>query len=62
MGRVHRLLGFDGEKLLGTGGALIRALPKLGEAFYVLYGDSYLPVDYQAGRPRVSSPPVSPAS
>lgn len=39
---------FDGEKLLGTGGALIRALPKLGEAFYVLYGDSYLPVDYRA--------------
>jgi NDP-sugar pyrophosphorylase family protein len=39
---------FDGEKLLGTGGALIRALPRLGDAFYVLYGDSYLPVDYQA--------------
>lgn len=39
---------FDGEKLLGTGGALIRALPRLGEAFYVLYGDSYLPIDYQA--------------
>lgn len=39
---------FDGPKLLGTGGALIRALPKLGEAFYVLYGDSYLPVDYLA--------------
>ena len=39
---------FDGEKLLGTGGALIRALPKLGSAFYVLYGDSYLPIDYQA--------------
>jgi NDP-sugar pyrophosphorylase family protein len=39
---------FDGAKLLGTGGALIRALPKLGDAFYVLYGDSYLPVDYQA--------------
>lgn len=39
---------FDGPKLLGTGGALIRALPKLGGAFYVLYGDSYLPVDYQA--------------
>jgi NDP-sugar pyrophosphorylase family protein len=37
---------FDGDKLLGTGGALIRALPKLGEAFYVLYGDSYLPIDY----------------
>ena len=39
---------FDGEKLLGTGGALIRALPKLGDAFYVLYGDSYLPCDYGA--------------
>ncbi len=39
---------FDGPKLLGTGGALIRALPKLGEAFYVLYGDSYLPTDYRA--------------
>ena len=39
---------FDGPKLLGTGGALIRALPKLGDSFYVLYGDSYLPVDYQA--------------
>jgi len=37
---------FDGQKLLGTGGALIQALPKLGESFYVLYGDSYLPIDY----------------
>ena len=39
---------FDGTKLLGTGGALIAALPKLGDAFYMLYGDSYLPVDYRA--------------
>ena len=39
---------FDGPKLLGTAGALIQALPKLGDAFYVLYGDSYLPVDYCA--------------
>jgi NDP-sugar pyrophosphorylase family protein len=39
---------FDGPRLLGTGGALIAALPKLGEAFYVLYGDSYLPIDYRA--------------
>ena len=37
---------FDGPQLLGTGGALIKALPLLGNAFYVLYGDSYLPVDY----------------
>jgi NDP-sugar pyrophosphorylase family protein len=39
---------FDGPTLLGTAGALIRALPTLGPAFYVLYGDSYLPVDYRA--------------
>src|SRR5271154_4494816 len=37
---------FDGDKLLGTGGAIKRALPKLGEEFFVLYGDSYLPVEY----------------
>jgi NDP-sugar pyrophosphorylase family protein len=37
---------FDGEKLLGTGGAIKRALPLLGGEFFVLYGDSYLPVEY----------------
>ncbi len=37
---------FDGERALGTGGALRKALPLLGEAFFVLYGDSYLPCDY----------------
>jgi NDP-sugar pyrophosphorylase family protein len=36
----------DGPKLLGTGGAIKRALPLLGEEFFVLYGDSYLPIDY----------------
>jgi len=39
---------FDGEVLLGTGGALRRALPQLGPEFFVLYGDSYLPIDYAA--------------
>ena len=39
---------FDGPQLLGTGGALQRALPFLGEAFFVLYGDSYLECDYAA--------------
>jgi len=39
---------FDGPVLLGTGGALRLALPLLGEAFFVLYGDSFLPVDYAA--------------
>lgn len=37
---------YDGVKLLGTGGALRRALPLLGERFLVLYGDSYLSCDY----------------
>ncbi len=35
-------------KLLGTGGALRLALPMLGTAFFVLYGDSYLDIDYEA--------------
>jgi NDP-sugar pyrophosphorylase family protein len=39
---VHLEYSFDGPKLLGTGGALKQALPKLGENFFVLYGDSYL--------------------
>ncbi len=37
-----------GPKLLGTGGALRQALQKLGPEFFVLYGDSYLPIDYRA--------------
>ena len=37
------------RQLLGTGGALRRALPLLGEAFWVLYGDSYLDFDYRGG-------------
>src|SRR5664280_2820609 len=39
---------FDGPQLLGTAGALRRALPILGDAFAVIYGDSYLPCDYRA--------------
>jgi NDP-sugar pyrophosphorylase family protein len=39
---------FDGPSLLGTGGALKQARPLLGEAFLVLYGDSYLECDYAA--------------
>lgn len=37
---------FDGPVLAGTGGALRRALPMLGEAFLFLYGDAYLTCDY----------------
>jgi NDP-sugar pyrophosphorylase family protein len=38
----------DGDRLLGTGGALRRAAPQLGEAFWVMYGDSYMDIDYAA--------------
>ena len=39
---------FDGTALLGTAGAVRNALPKLGNSFLVLYGDSYLVCDYAA--------------
>lgn len=43
---------FDGPRLMGTAGAVKRALPTLGDAFFVLYGDSYLPCDYLEVRER----------
>jgi NDP-sugar pyrophosphorylase family protein len=33
---------YDGPNLLGTGGALRKALPQLGPEFLVMYGDSWL--------------------
>jgi NDP-sugar pyrophosphorylase family protein len=38
----------DGEKLLGTGGALKKAMPLLGKEFFVFYGDSFLPIDFHS--------------
>ncbi len=43
---MHLEYSFDGPTLLGTGGALRQALPKLGEKFFVLYGDSYLTANF----------------
>jgi NDP-sugar pyrophosphorylase family protein len=37
---------FDGETLKGTGGALRQALPLLGDHFFIMYGDSYLPTSF----------------
>jgi len=37
---------FDGDRLLDTGGALRKALPLLGDRFFVMYGDSYLPTPF----------------
>ena len=36
----------DGRELLGTGGAIKRALPLLSDRFFVLNGDSYLRCSY----------------
>ncbi|MRG90701.1 NTP transferase domain-containing protein [Polyangium spumosum] len=45
---LHVVHADEGETRLGTAGAIRRALPLLGEAFLVTYGDSYLPFDYAA--------------
>jgi NDP-sugar pyrophosphorylase family protein len=37
----------DGPALAGTAGAVRNALPLLGERFLVLYGDTYLRIDYR---------------
>lgn len=37
----------DGSRSLGTLGAIRRAAPLLGERFLVLYGDTYLRIDYR---------------
>lgn len=37
---------FDGPLLLGTGGAILKALPLLGSRFGVMYGDSYLSASF----------------
>lgn len=38
---------YDGDKLLGTGGAVRKALDLLDEDFIIIYGDSYMDIDYQ---------------
>jgi NDP-sugar pyrophosphorylase family protein len=38
---------YDGATLRGTAGAIRAALPLLGERFLVLYGDTFLRVDYR---------------
>jgi NDP-sugar pyrophosphorylase family protein len=45
---VHAEYSYDGDVRLGTAGALRRALPHLGDRFFVVYGDSYTACDYRA--------------
>lgn len=37
----------DGSKPLGTGGALFKAMKNLNKNFFLMYGDSYLPINFQ---------------
>jgi NDP-sugar pyrophosphorylase family protein len=43
---VNIQYSFDGHKQLGTAGAIKNAIHLLGPRFAVIYGDSYLPIDY----------------
>ena len=36
----------DGDQLLGTGGAIKKALKFMSKDFFILYGDSFLPVNF----------------
>jgi NDP-sugar pyrophosphorylase family protein len=38
---------YDGHPLKGTGGAVKKALPRLGNEFFLMYGDSYLPIAFR---------------
>ncbi len=37
----------DGNETLGTGGAIKKALPKLSNNFFIIFGDSYLNINYK---------------
>jgi len=43
----HVSYSYDGTPLKGTGGAIKQALAQLGDHFFVLYGDSYLPIEFR---------------
>jgi NDP-sugar pyrophosphorylase family protein len=45
---LHVEYAFDGPQLVGTAGAIRKALPLLPSFFFVLYGDSYLTCPFRA--------------
>jgi len=53
---VHARCVRDGPRLLGTGGAVLAALPALPEAFWVTYGDSFLEFDVAAAEQALVGP------
>lgn len=49
---VEITYSYDGPRPLGTLGAVRKAAPELGDRFLILYGDTYLRLDYQAAAAR----------
>jgi len=49
---LHIDYSYDGDIQLGTGGAVIKALPLLGDSFAVTYGDSYLTMNFSLAQVR----------
>ncbi|NQT72506.1 MAG: NTP transferase domain-containing protein [Chloroflexi bacterium] len=45
---VNIQYSYDGDKLLGTAGSLKKAETLLEDPFFVMYGDSYLALDFKA--------------
>ncbi len=45
--KMNIFISKDGNKPLGTGGALSKAIKKLKKSFFLIYGDSYLPTNFQ---------------
>ena len=43
---LNVIYSHDGPQQLGTAGAIKKALSKIGPKFAVIYGDSYLPINY----------------
>ena len=43
--RMKIIFSYDGKLLLGTGGAIKKALNYLDENFFILYGDSYVRIN-----------------
>jgi N-acetyl-alpha-D-muramate 1-phosphate uridylyltransferase len=44
---INITYSYDGDTYLGTGGALIKALDLLDDNFFILYGDSFLPIEFK---------------
>jgi len=45
---LNIIFAYDGEYLLGTAGSIKKALPLLRDDFFVIYGDSYLELNYES--------------